>query len=59
MLIKLSKLVVFGCLLAVLLLAAYNHGQEREGTTNFWTVFAIIAVNFAALTIGGFFAPII
>lgn len=59
MLVKLSKLVVFGSLLAILLLSAYNYGQEQEYTPNFWMVFAIVAVNFAALTIGGFFASII
>lgn len=59
MLVKFAKLAVFGWLLAVLLLSAHYHGKERQGIVNFWVDFAIVALNFAALTVGGFFTWII
>lgn len=59
MLVKIAKLAVFGWLLAVLLLSSHHHGKPREGTTNFWVDFTIVVLNFAALTAGGFFTPIV
>lgn len=59
MLVKIAKIAVFGWLLTVLLLSSHRHGKPREGNTNFWVDFAIVALNFAALTAGGFFSSIV
>lgn len=59
MFVKIAKLAVFGWLLAVLLMSSHNHGKPRKGITNFWVDFTIVALNFAALTAGGFFTSIV
>ena len=50
-----AKLIIIMFYTCLLMLASNRHGKEWNGSINFWVVLAVVAANFAVLSVGGFF----